>query len=152
MSNILRVQTLLGTLCNTLRISERDALLSVAITPQANNYMYLLSNFALSFAVDGPIMVYFKIPVSEISKIDDQRSVSTLFTLFIRYSRVQNKQEFRYLCYQQSVLFCQDSMTQFGVIALVKWTQTWFLAKLLTSGPRSKFYTQMLATGSTTQS
>ena len=32
------------------------------------------SNFL--FAVEGPIEVYFKIPVSEISKIDDQRSVS----------------------------------------------------------------------------
>ena len=41
-------------------------------------YVFTLFNFTLSFAVDGPIMVVFKIPVSELSKIDDQRSVSIL--------------------------------------------------------------------------
>lgn len=32
--------------------------------------------FISSFSVTGPVDVYLKLPVSEISKIDDQRSVS----------------------------------------------------------------------------
>ena len=33
---------------------------------------------------DGPLLVYFKLPVSEISEIDDHKSVSeTLFFIFV---------------------------------------------------------------------
>ena len=36
--------------------------------------------YFLSFTVKGPIQVYFKLVVSEVSKIDDQRSVNSTFT------------------------------------------------------------------------
>ena len=42
---------------------------------------FFFSKSKFLFAVEGPIEVYFKIPVSEISKIDDQRSVSPRDTI-----------------------------------------------------------------------
>ena len=51
---------------------------SSAIDKSRLKYIKAIFNTTILFAVEGdmPIKVYFKLPVSEISKIDDQRSVS----------------------------------------------------------------------------
>ena len=53
-------------------------MLSSSAIDKSRQYIKATFNTTILFAVEGdmPIKVYFKLPVSEISKIDDQRSVS----------------------------------------------------------------------------
>ena len=42
---------------------------------------YLIKNYYISSVADAPLPVYFKLPISEISEIDDHKSVSLFFVV-----------------------------------------------------------------------